>query len=200
MRNIATISVLLLLIVCLAGCGSEGEVYLLSTEQEYAGQADTEPAEAVSTDMVSETEKALFFVYVCGEVHAPGVYALPQGSRICDAVEAAGGLTEEASSDYWNLAEVLSDGQMICFPTKEEASERQKSREEEDAVSDGKVNINTAGKEQLMTIPGVGETRAAAILAYRSDHGAFSNTEEIMQVSGIKDALYARMREYITVD
>ena len=141
-------------------------------------------------------------VYVCGEVAAPGVYQLKDGMRICDAVEAAGGLTKAASREYWNLAEKLSDGQMIYFPTEEEARERKSSAEAAGATveeSDGRIDINTADAAQLVTIPGIGETRAAAILAYREKNGPFAKVEDIMQVSGIKSALFEKMKDYITI-
>lgn len=122
--------------------------------------------------------------------------------RICDAVEAAGGLTKAASREYWNLAEKLSDGQMIYFPTEEEARERKASAEAAGATveeSDGRIDINTADATQLVTIPGIGETRAAAILAYREKNGPFAKVEDIMQVSGIKSALFEKMKDYITI-
>ena len=124
------------------------------------------------------------------------------GMRICDAVEAAGGLTKAASREYWNLAEKLSDGQMIYFPTEEEARERKASAEAAGATveeSDGRIDINTADAAQLVTIPGIGETRAAAILAYREKNGPFAKVEDIMQVSGIKSALFEKMKDYITI-
>ena len=122
--------------------------------------------------------------------------------RVCDAVEAAGGLTKAASREYWNLAEKLSDGQMIYFPTEEEARERKASAEAAGATveeSDGRIDINTADATQLVTIPGIGETRAAAILAYREKNGPFAKVEDIMQVSGIKSALFEKMKDYITI-
>ena len=122
--------------------------------------------------------------------------------RVCDAVEAAGGLTKAASREYWNLAEKLSDGQMIYFPTEEEARERKASAEAAGATveeSDGRIDINTADAMQLVTIPGIGETRAAAILAYREKNGPFAKVEDIMQVSGIKSALFEKMKDYITI-
>ena len=93
---------------------------------------------------------------------------------------------------------------MLYFPTEEEAKERQESAGETSASkgpesSQGKVNINTAGAELLQTIPGIGQTRAEAILAYRKENGSFSSVEDIMKVSGIKDALFEKMRDYITV-
>ena len=154
----------------LTGCGRE-EVPYLDTTQTQEQTVETERTEQKETLKSDQTVQ----VYVCGEVAAPGVYQLKDGMRICDAVEAAGGLTKAASREYWNLAEKLSDGQMIYFPTEEEARERKASAE------------------------AAGETRAAAILAYREKNGPFAKVEDIMQVSGIKSALFEKMKDYITI-
>lgn len=178
----------------LTGCGRE-EVPYLDTTQTQEQTVETEQKETLKSDQTIQ-------VYVCGEVAAPGVYQLKDGMRICDAVEAAGGLTKAASREYWNLAEKLSDGQMIYFPTEEEARERKASAEAVGATveeSDGRIDINTADAAQLVTIPGIGETRAAAILAYREKNGSFAKVEDIMQVSGIKSALFEKMKDYITI-
>ena len=181
----------------LTGCGRE-EVPYLDTTQTQEQTVETERTEQKETLKSDQTVQ----VYVCGEVAAPGVYQLKDGMRICDAVEAAGGLTKAASREYWNLAEKLSDGQMIYFPTEEEARERKASAEAAGATveeSDGRIDINTADATQLVTIPGIGETRAAAILAYREKNGPFAKVEDIMQVSGIKSALFEKMKDYITI-
>ena len=102
----------------LTGCGRE-EVPYLDTTQTQEQTVETEQKETLKSDQTVQ-------VYVCGEVAAPGVYQLKDGMRICDAVEAAGGLTKAASREYWNLAEKLSDGQMIYFPTEEEARESER--------------------------------------------------------------------------
>lgn len=210
MRHIAKTGIVIALCVLFAGCkGADGgEVFFLDTQsEETAVLPDTErPAGAGSH---SAGEQGCLFVYVCGEVRHSGVYELPAGSRICDALEAAGGLSDEASPDYWNLARLLEDGEMIFFPTREEAQKRREAAEAagaaetspaEGAAAGGRVNINTATEEQLMTLPGIGEVRAAAIIAYRSRHGAFSGEEDIMQVSGIGSALFENIRDFITVD
>ena len=161
------------------------------------------------TEDVTDKSEAPLLVYVCGEVASPGVYELPAGARVCDAVDAAGGFTRKASRDYWNLAEALTDGQMISFPTEEEAAERRKYDTDgntsadttfADSETDGKVNINTADVNQLQQLSGIGQTRAEAIVAYRNEHGAFARVEDIMKVSGIKNALFEKMRDDITVD
>ena len=141
-------------------------------------------------------------VHVCGAVVSPGVYVLPAGSRVADAVEAAGGMAENAAADYENLAAELEDAQKIVILTAEEA--------ETDPYgllgtvfgdSDGTelVNINTADAQRLQTLPGIGSVRAEAIIAYRRAHGAFASVEDIRNVSGIGAATWEGIRDLITV-
>lgn len=153
-------------------------------------------------------------VYVCGEVKNPGVYELTDGMRICDAIEAAGGFTKQAGREYWNLAEVLTDGQMLCVPTEAEAKKREAELSEvpqttsdtggQKGTSSGGdaealVNINTADAILLTSIPGIGQVRAEAVIAYRQENGRFQSIEDIKKVSGIGDALFAKMKDHITV-
>lgn len=202
MRHVIKRGTGIVLALLLAGCKGEtgdGIVLLDAQGEETAiserpeGEPDEEPRSAAQRERL--------FIYVCGQVRRPGVYELPEGSRICDALEAAGGLTELASPDYWNLARLLADGEMLFFPTEEEAQERQApGQEPSGAAADGRVNINTADADRLMALPGIGEARAAAIIAYRGRHGAFSCGEDIMQVSGIGNALFESIKDFITVD
>lgn len=191
-----------LVVVCFSGCGKSTAEYLEVVETETVTEEIDTIEEVVSFD---ETE-SVCCVYICGAVQTPGVYTLPEGSRVCDAFAAAGGLTQDAAEDYWNQARVLADGEMIYVPTLEEAKERKESGEvsvyEEDTGDNktSKVNINTASKQQLMTIPGVGEAKAQAILSYRETNGSFSSIEEVKKVDGIKDGVYAKMKEYIVIN
>ena len=154
-------------------------------------------------------------VHVCGAVASPGVYELDEGSRIIDAVNRADGLLLSAASDYVNLAAVISDGEKIWIPTVEEVNELEQNpeafssimetggntfvKEASQTADSGKVNINTADKELLCTLPGIGNTRAESIIAYRENHGGFSNIEDIMKVSGIKENSFQKIKEYIVV-
>jgi len=194
--------------VCLAGCGADKALVLVpegETAAETASDAaGTEAAVAESTAAGSAELSAVstgeqpqtICVYVCGAVISPGVVELPAGSRGCDALDAAGGFAEGADERSVNLAAVLEDGQQVYFPTAEEAEQIQESAE---AESSGLVNINKADTSQLCTLPGIGESRAAAIIAYREEHGDFASPEDIMQVSGIKTAAYEKIKDYITV-
>ena len=174
---------------------------------EEAGTDESEEQENIVTD--GPDEQALFVVHICGAVCAPGVYELPQGSRIIDAVEAAGGFASDAAQDARNLAESIADGSMIRIPTFLEAQEESREvteiydsgKEELSAAAEqaGLVNINTADAAVLQTLPGIGESRAAAIIAYREQNGAFTCIEDIMKVSGIKQAAFEKLKDRITV-
>lgn len=164
-------------------------------------------------------EPRIVYVYVTGAVNNPGVYALREGDRMIDAANAAGGLTEEADRVWINLAAEVADGMRIRFPTEEEAASFQNDPAalvstgpdpryaEEGAVpdfdsrfSEGKVNINTADAETLMTLNGIGKAKAEAVIAYREEHGRFRSIEEIREVNGIKDSVFERIKESITVE
>ena len=99
-----------------------------------------------------------------------------------------------------NQADLLTDGQKIRIYTMEEAGQMEKKLQEEDLILDDRVDINRAGKEELMTLTGVGETRAQAILAYRETHGSFSSVEELMQVEGIKEKTYEKLKDQIRIN
>ena len=136
-------------------------------------------------------------VYVTGAVLHPGVYEVGGNMRVSDAIEAAGGFKNNAAADYLNLAAQLSDGEKITVPTKKEAKALNK---DDDSDELHLVNINTAAKEELMTLPGIGESKADAIIAYRQENGGYRNIEELMLISGIKEGVYSKISEYITVN
>ena len=146
-----------------------------------------------------------FVVHVCGEVANPGIYELPAGSRIYEAVKAAGGFTENAAEESVNLASPIEDGVQIRIYSKEETETLAAGAAPFDgfeASGEGKepvVNLNTATKEELMTLSGIGESRAEDIIRYREENGGFQNIEDIMKVSGIKDAAFQKIKDRITV-
>lgn len=156
---------------------------------------------------VSATEALApaFVVHVCGEVVNPGIYELPAGSRIYEAVKAAGGFTENAEEESVNLASPIEDGVQIRIYSKEETETLAAGAAPFDgfeASGEGKepvVNLNTATKEELMTLSGIGESRAEDIIRYREENGGFQNIEDIMKVSGIKDAAFQKIKDRITV-
>ncbi len=195
-----------------------------------SGQPDQKQPTAGEEGIQEPGENTLICVHVCGAVRNAGVYEMPVGSRVFEAVELAGGFTEEADEGYVNQAQQLSDGVKLVIPTTEQVRSFEEravdSEEETDAAGqtevsrtegygviggeeeslgdevtsgDGKININTASMEQLCEIPGIGATRAAAIVAYRQQAGSFASIEDIMKVSGIKEGTYAKIKDNIKV-
>ena len=145
-------------------------------------------------------------VYICGAVKHPGVYSLLNGQRVCDAVNAAGGFKKSAACSAINLAKALSDGEQVTVPTKKQASSYRKdkgngSQDKDISRPDGKqglVNINTASREELMALPGIGESKADAVIEYRLSN-SFKSIEDIKNVTGIKDGVFNQIKDQITV-
>ena len=233
-QRIRLIGLLLAGLFLLSGCTKREELILLSGETVVEEDSLRENvAEAVSTEEDNEegqaeaesvgalpSEPELLCVHVCGAVMRPGVYELPAGCRVYEAVQEAGGFAEDADQDYVNQAQPLQDGVKLVIPTKEEAaalsaaedsdagaligivdgSSRDKETGESGQQADGRININTATEAELCNIPGIGGTRAAAIVAYRESNGSFQKPEDIMKVSGIKEGLYGKIKDSIRVN
>ena len=164
---------------------------MLVTGCESSGTEDQlEMIEIQETDSKEFEETTdWIYIHVCGQVKNPGVYELSSGSRVYEAIEAAGGLTKDAATETINQASLLEDGQQLLIP----------DRNEEAAVEDGKININQASKEELMTLSGIGESRAAAIIQYREEHNGFQSTEELMEVEGIKEGVFQKVKDLIKI-
>lgn len=149
------------------------------------------------------------YVHVCGAVNRPGVYELTADSRLFEAIQMAGGLTEEAADQTLNQAEVIEDGSKIYVPTKEEVKagmdngdtlmQNEENAEKAGSTSDGKIDINTAAKNELMTLSGIGEAKADAIVRYREEHGAFQKIEDLMEVEGIKEGVFQKVKDQIKI-
>ena len=205
----------------LTGCGRsernvvwqtvEESFFAETAESELCGEADTESGTentagkcSNSKENMEETEPVVLpYADICGAVENPGVYELEEGARICDLVKLAGGLTEDADLNILNQAEKVTDGMKVRVYTKEEAADLPVQTgtgmimTEEDS---GRININTADQTQLMTLSGIGAARAADIIAYRTEHGSFQTIEEIMNVSGIKESTFQKIKDQIVVE
>lgn len=195
------ILVCVLAMLVLSGCSRSGEILYFDRETAGDGYArehmDGLPQENLSSegqDATADTDRQIC-VHVCGQVCQPGVVMLPEGSRAWEAVEAAGGLTGDAAEAAVNLAAVLRDGERLYIPSVDE-----EISEQGNGGDDGPVNLNTADAAGLQTLPGIGESRAAEILSYREKHGGFQSVEEIMQVPGIKESIYEKIKDKITTD
>ena len=171
-----------------------------------------------------EKEKTTIFkVDIKGEVNVPGIYSLANDSRVIDVIEKAGGLTEQADTSVINLSKKINDEMVIIIYSEEEVRDFEKTKEIEKQVETkclqkdenslkndacittnnnnpiGKININTASKEELMTLNGIGESKANDIIKYRETNGNFETIEDIKKITGIGDNVFAKIQEDITV-
>ena len=195
-----------------------------SNDEAAPAKDEIGPVNADANEAIDSSHQIV--VYVCGKVSHPGVYTLDASARMIDAVNAAGGMTEDAGADYLNLADWIADGDRIYVPSRDEATEwakqnplsaggsleqRQTSNGQNNKnsqidnsgnalASSGLVNINTADKTQLMTLPGIGEAKAESIIKYRENYGMFQSIEALKNVSGIKTGVYEGLKDFITVD
>lgn len=197
--------------------GGDGTVLDETALEALEGTEETERPDmggSVQTaETAAETSAAGCYVHICGEVAAPGVYEMEEGSRVFQVVERAGGFTEQAASQYLNMAQTVSDGMKIVVPALDALGQEEQygsslgvSVTEENGLSGSgtagataKVNLNTASKEELMTLKGIGEAKADDIIAYRESHGGFQKIEDIMKISGIKNAAFEKIKDDITV-
>ena len=199
----------------------EAEPNAGNTDQNRKAEPSAGSTDRTELSDASSEEAKTLVVHICGAVSAPGVYELPAGSRIIDAVEAGGGFLPEADEACCNLAEEIVDGCQIYIMTKTEScadgqtekkagiqtspdsdmqtTDRNVRSNSATALENGLVNLNTADVAALMTLPGIGESRAKAIISYREQHGAFAQIEDIMKISGIKQAAFSKIKDKITV-
>ena len=199
----------------------EAESNAGDTDQNRKAEPSAGSTDRTELSDASSEEAKTRVVHICGAVSAPGVYELPAGSRIIDAVEAGGGFLPEADEACCNLAEEIVDGCQIYIMTKSEScadgqtekkagiqtspdsdmqtTDRNVRSNSAPALENGLVNLNTADVAALMTLPGIGESRAKAIISYREQHGAFAKIEDIMKISGIKQAAFSKIKDKITV-
>ena len=173
------------------GCGRDR---VIVTAQPVTVSGD---CAATGKSSVSENEEiAGIYVYICGAVETPGVYEVKPDCRLFEAVDMAGGLLEEADINACNLAQIVKDGEQYRIPVVGEGAEYET---EGSYSADGLLDINKASAVEFAALPGIGMTKAEAIVSYREEHGRFSDTEELKNVRGIGDATYNGFRESITV-
>lgn len=186
---------------------------------ESAGTEEGLPAVPEEPSGQPMKEAVSIWIHISGEVSRPGVYELEEGARLFEAIRAAGGVTEEADGEYLNQAQPLEDGMKITIPSREQVEKWEGEAPEtgwqeklleysaikgaaegsESGRADTGVDLNTADKAALCTLPGIGESRAESILAYREQHGPFTKIEDIMKVSGIKEAAFQKIKDRIRV-
>lgn len=152
------------------------------------------------TTVVKETED--IYVQVCGAVNTPGVYKVQNKTRVYQVIELAGGLCDDADAGGINQAVTVSDGEQIYVPVIGEnpiSNSNDNGKVSDNTSEEGRININTASKQELLSLPGIGEAKADSIIAYRENNGLFTTIEDIMNVSGIKEAAFNKIKELIFV-
>lgn len=195
-----------------------------SSAESRKKQAESDGSDAgngTEINSAGETQPEMIYVDVCGAVANPGVFQLAAGSRVFQAIEAAGGYLPEVALTCVNRAGVLTDGQQLYILTQEEMERQGLDPAEMAGASDGqmngsvgtgqnagltvqaqqdnRININTADEAQLTTLTGIGATRAQAIISYRQENGPFAVIEDIMNVQGIKEGTFAKIKDKIVV-
>jgi len=217
-------AIIILLFICYKNLTYEQKFEAMSLKLAEAVQSNAayglpEPVENAEEKSDKEIRKIICRVYITGEVNNPGMYDMEFGSRIADLIETAGGATEDANIDIINLAAFVEDAAHVKVPYKSmvnldsaidsdgaeqvetmasgDASQQAPQYDAKPAYT-GPVNINTAGSERLMSLPGIGQAIANGIIQYREQNGAFNSPEEIKNVSRIGDSLYNNIKDMIT--
>ena len=170
----------------------QSEVAAISKDSTDEKEDKNEKEEVVEQDLIT--------VDVKGAVKSPGIYDLPVGSRINDAVQKAGGLIDNADSKSINLAQKISDEALVYVPTKEEAANQESYSNATGNKESKKVNLNKASLEELKQVKGLGAKRAQDIIDHRESNGKFKSVDELKKVSGIGAKTIEKLKEYVTVD
>ncbi len=165
---------------------------VISTSDEAGSHFDS------SDDSTKDDSNTDIYVHICGAVINPGVYQVPAGTRVYQVLELAGGSSDDAYLSGINLADKLADGQKVYIPAEGENAEGILSTDS-GGVQSVMININTASEAELMTLPGIGQSRAKDIINYRVKNGLFESIDDIMKVSGIKEAAFEKIKDLIKV-
>lgn len=211
----------------LAGTDLASETSPDSTESEGISKKKAEITESDQSLAIQQPVSRTIYVDVCSAVVNPGVYELSLDSRVFQAIEKAGGYLPGAAASYLNRARSLYDGQQIYVPTQEEVDSQTIPLTQDETAQDGvvqagtaqtgtaadntadgtettqagqRINLNTADVSQLSTLTGVGESKALAIIAYREENGPFTSIEDIMNVPGIKEGTYEKIKDKIAIE
>ena len=178
---------------------------VFTPEREKGAEGNLFKKEAIDEedDELDENETdTVIIVHVAGAVTSPGIYFLDEGSRKYQALDMAGGALSEAAVDYINLAQPLVDGEKIYVPTLEEMDSEQDLPlpVNNTGESGGRgININSAGEQELQSLPGIGEVKAKSIISYRKKNGPFQRVEDLLQVSGIGEKTFESIEESISI-
>jgi competence protein ComEA len=194
----------------------KGETMVQGVVSQTGSQEFEESPERMTSDKVTEIQKKVseasnlvensdvIHVHVCGSVVTPGVYELTQKDRVIDAITKADGFCDGAAKDAINQAQLLIDGQRLYIPSQEEMRDGIVTVDLALDVNSaeetlGLININKASKQELMTLPGIGEAKAESIISYREEHDGFQSIEDLQKIVGIKEAIFQKVKDFITV-
>jgi competence protein ComEA len=185
-----------------------------TSESTVLKATDSEQITSMPDDMkeaaIPDEKANVIYVHVCGSVVTPGVYEFTQRARVIDAITKADGFRSGAAEDAINQAQLLIDGQRLYIPSREEIeagtvtvdlmSGGDLNQEiDSNQETNGLINLNQASKQELMTLPGIGESKANSIISYRNEHYGFQSIEDIQKIPGIKEAIFQKVKNYITV-
>lgn len=204
--------IVLIIIISIITLGVAYYAYIMKTNDEFnVEEQSLEIENTTEENNEAKEEKSKIIVHVSGAVKNEGIVELEEKARVADAIEAAEGVTEDAYMRNINLASLLEDGMKVYIPTKEEVMQKEENSDyiigsnniiennNVESKKSGKVNINTATKEELDTLPGVGELTANKIISYREENGKFKSIEEIKEVSGIGDSKFEQIKDLIEI-
>ncbi len=187
--------ILLLAVVGICVCGG---IWLYQGKQvQPAETIVSEETNDSLTRQTAETEEGQIYIHIVGAVKKPGVYTFQKKPRVIEVVEKAGGFTKDAVTAEINQAELVEDGTQLTIASQKDSKER--DGQQAGQVETAKVNLNAATKEQLMTLTGIGEAKAIAIIAYREEKGKFQKPEDLMNIPGIKEGVFDKIKSQICV-
>ena len=187
--------ILLLAVVGICVCGG---IWLCQGKQvKPAEEIVSEGMNDSLTQQTAEPEDGQIYIHIVGAVKKPGVYTFQKKPRVIEVVEKAGGFTKDAVTAEINQAELVEDGTQLAIASQKDFKEKDGQQAEQ--TETGKVNLNTAAKEQLMTLTGIGEAKAIAIIAYREEKGKFQKPEDLMNIPGIKEGVFDKIKSQICV-
>lgn len=191
------VAVLLVVVLC-------GIIWYGETANHEGRQEGTTPVLGSATEAPTGVPKqGNVYVHITGAVKKPGVYIFDEPPRVVEVVEEAGGFTKDAVKSGVNQAEIVEDGVQIVIASKRDAKKTATSGKTsgtgEPSAEDSQIDLNTATKEELMTLTGIGESKAMSIVAYRETNGKFKKIEDIMNITGIKDGVFEKIKSRIKV-
>lgn len=199
MEKIKMKYVLAALVVVLCGMIWYGE----TANNEGRQQGTTPVLESVTEEPTGVPKQGNIYIHITGAVKKPGVYIFDEPPRVIEVVKEAGGFTKDAVKSGVNQAEIVEDGVQIVIASKRDAKKKAQSGKAggtgEPSAEDSRIDLNTATKEELMTLPGIGESKAVSIVAYRETNGNFKKIEDVMNITGIKDGIFEKIKDRIKV-